>query len=453
MVASLNPTGKGDWAARPTGRNAHRTLVPIVGNTSWAQALGPTQLAWMFLREVPAGWTRPSYPDVWFIYRANPAISFWDSAQMVETMSKAPFTVAFAYTPNETNVLADILLPEATDFESLQLIRPGRTVWWDYRGAVLRQPAIKPRGETRDFTWITGELVRRLGLTEKYVQALNRGAGVPYPLKGENYDFALQPGREYGVEEIWDAACKAASARISGGKEIRDLAWFKKHSLYAYPMPRTKWYLYPAMVRNGLRFELPYQERLTRIGRQLGNRLHERELYWWDEQLTEYKALPPWEDIPGHWLRALEHSGIDPDDYPFWLITTKSMQYAAGGNAEIPLMNEVSRNMRHHGRVLMNTATARRLGIRDGDLVEVRSPIAATRGQALAIEGVRPDTLVIAGQFDHWATPFAKDLGFPSLNTVASMSLDLTDSTGSGADLVRVSVRRLESVSANAGLG
>jgi phenylacetyl-CoA:acceptor oxidoreductase len=32
----------------------------------------------------------------------------------------------------------------------------------------------------------------------------------------------------------------------------------------------------------------------------------------------------------------------------------------------------------------------------------------------------------------------------PSLNTVAPMSLELTDATGSGADIVRVAIRRLE---------
>ena len=44
-------------------------------------------------------------------------------------------------------------------------------------------------------------------------------------------------------------------------------------------------------------------------------------------------------------------------------------------------------------------------------------------------------------QFGHWATPFARDLGMPSLNQVASMDLVLTDATGSGADLVPVAVR------------
>jgi phenylacetyl-CoA:acceptor oxidoreductase len=56
---------------------------------------------------------------------------------------------------------------------------------------------------------------------------------------------------------------------------------------------------------------------------------------------------------------------------------------------------------------------------------------------------MRPDTLVIVGQFDHWATPFAKDTERASLNTIAPMSLELTDATGSGADIVRVAVRRM----------
>jgi phenylacetyl-CoA:acceptor oxidoreductase len=60
------------------------------------------------------------------------------------------------------------------------------------------------------------------------------------------------------------------------------------------------------------------------------------------------------------------------------------------------------------------------------------------------VQGIRPDTLVIVGQFDHWATPYAKDMQAPSLNTIAPMSLELTDATGSGADVVRVRVRRVK---------
>ena len=66
----------------------------------------------------------------------------------------------------------------------------------------------------------------------------------------------------------------------------------------------------------------------------------------------------------------------------------------------------------------------------------------ATRGMVVLRQGIRPDTLLLVGQFDHWATPVAKDFGVPSLNTLAEMSLDLTDATGSGADLVRVKVSK-----------
>jgi phenylacetyl-CoA:acceptor oxidoreductase len=58
-------------------------------------------------------------------------------------------------------------------------------------------------------------------------------------------------------------------------------------------------------------------------------------------------------------------------------------------------------------------------------------------------EGIRPDTLLIIGQFDHWATPYAKDLDAPSMNALVPMLLDLTDATGSAADLVKVKVTKL----------
>jgi len=84
------------------------------------------------------------------------------------------------------------------------------------------------------------------------------------------------------------------------------------------------------------------------------------------------------------------------------------------------------------------------LGIAEGDAVEIESVTGMTRGNAVLREGIRPDTILMIGQFDHWATPYAKDLNLPSLNSVTSLSLSLTDSTGSSADLARVSVRKID---------
>jgi phenylacetyl-CoA:acceptor oxidoreductase len=70
--------------------------------------------------------------------------------------------------------------------------------------------------------------------------------------------------------------------------------------------------------------------------------------------------------------------------------------------------------------------------------------VGETRGPLVLRQGIRPDTILMIGQFDHWATPYAKDLKVPSMNELTPMILELTDATGSGADVVRVSVTKVE---------
>ncbi len=138
MDYPMNPTRKGEWQEQPDSRNAHRTLVPLVANSPWSQALGPTHLAWMQQHKGPDNWPQATPPDLWFVYRTNPAISFWDTNQVTRTIADFPFTVCFAYTHDETNHMADILLPDCTDLEGLQLIRVGGTKYveqfWDTQG-------------------------------------------------------------------------------------------------------------------------------------------------------------------------------------------------------------------------------------------------------------------------------------------------------------------------------
>jgi phenylacetyl-CoA:acceptor oxidoreductase len=420
-------------------------MVPLAGNGPWSQALGPTHFSWMFLDDTPQGLPRVEPPDVWFVYRTNPAISFWDTAALGEKMARFPFVVAFAYTRDETNHFADVLLPDATDLESLQLIRIGGSKYveqfWDQQGFALRQPAVAMRGDARDFTDIATELARRTGLLDKYNAAINKGAG-GVPLVNAHGDFALDTAEAHSREAIWDAVCRAASAELSDGREIHDLAWWKAHGLATRRFPRTDWYLFPTLVARGLRFELPYQERLQRVGRELGRRLHEHGMHWWDRQLEEYQALPPCKDFAAPWIAAVTTAGGRPDDFPFWLLTARSMQYAWGGNVGMQLIKEVADNVAGHRGVIINTQAAARLGIEDGDRIEIATPQRTVRGRAVLRQGIRPDTLLLIGQFGHWATPFAKDFGVPSLNALATMSMDLTDATGSGADIVRVSIAR-----------
>jgi phenylacetyl-CoA:acceptor oxidoreductase len=244
-------------------------------------------------------------------------------------------------------------------------------------------------------------------------------------------------------ENIWDRVCRAATRSLTGGAVEHDLDWFRRHGAFFVPFSETRYYLHTAMLAKGLRYELPYQERIKRVGAELGARLHERGITWWDVQLDEYQPLPPWKDFPAIWRATASTAGRTQAEFPFWLLTSRSMQYSWGSNVSLPILADVARNVRGHFGVMLNRGAARGLGIAEGDLVEIESPTGRTQGRAILREGVRPDVAVALQQFGHWATPFARDLGMPSLNEVASMDLALTDATGSGADLVPVAIRRL----------
>ncbi len=343
MHYPFNPTDKEHWVRENEARHAHLQLTPMVGDSMFAGLFGSTSLSWLRLQGRAAeSWVKPNPPDVWFVYKCNPAMSFSETSRLGETMAEFPFMVAFAYTDDETNHFADIMLPEAIDLESTQLIRVGGQHYfeqqWETEGWVLRQKVVEPQGEARDFSWICNELATRIGILEQYNETINLGAcGVP--LKTDSWDFSLAPGEVHEPEIIWDAVCKAASADLTAGEEINGLEWFKENGFKVRPFSSINWYLYPKLTDMGLRFELPYQERILRVGQQLARRLHETGADWWDTQLEEYEALPRWKDLNKMWDDIIEKNwDVKAADFPFWLLTARSMQYAWGGNTGLQMV-------------------------------------------------------------------------------------------------------------------
>ncbi|MCC6779948.1 MAG: molybdopterin-dependent oxidoreductase [Hyphomicrobiales bacterium] len=447
MDYPFNPTSKEGWLSQPNIRNGYRTLVPLSANSPWSAALGPAHLPWLFHKQPPSPWPKQTLPDMWICYRTNPAISSWNAPEVARCIADFPFTVAFAYTLDETNYMADVLLPDATDIESLQLSRIGGTGsgenFWRHQGWAIRQPAVPAAGECLDMTDIGTKLAERTGLLRKYNEAVNRGAA-GMPLKTRDFDYSLPPDEAHGRDAIWNAVAKAASHELSDGAEVHDIAWFREHGYMLRSFSQLEWYLYPRLKQEGLRFELPYQERIKRHGAQLARRLHEIGIEWWEHQLEEYQALPVYKPFPDIWTNYAREVGRDPAEFPFWALTARSMQYAWGANVGLPLINEIAGNVVGNDGIIINRGAARRLGIAQGDLLVVESASGRTRGHAQLREGIRPDTILIVGQFDQWATPYAKDRDRASLNSLTPLALSLTDATGSGADLIRVSVRRAD---------
>lgn len=447
MYFPFNETSKEGWQKDPKIRNAYNTLVPLAADSPWSAALGPAHLPWLFQKKQPKNWPKQTNPDMWICYRTNPVISSWNAPEVGERIAEFPYIVAFAYTDDETNHMADILLPEATDLEATQLIRLGGTKtvqqYWTHEGWAIRQPVAEPVADVMDMTDIATELAKRVGILEEYNAAIN-GGGAGIRLKRGDTDYGVDVTKANPSEVIWDAVSRAASHDLSDGEEVHGLEWFKENGYMLGDFPQLQWYMYPYVKDQGLRWEMPYQERIKRHGAQLANRMHEVGIDWWEKQLEEYEALPTWEPFPEIWIEHAREVGKDPDDYEFWALTARSMQYSWGANVGIPMINEVAGNVAGHGGVIINREAARARDIEDGDPVVIESPTGITRGHAVLRAGIRPDTLLMIGQFDHWKTPFAKDLNLPSLNSLTALSLSLTDSTGSGSDLTRVKISRGE---------
>jgi phenylacetyl-CoA:acceptor oxidoreductase len=171
------------------------------------------------------------------------------------------------------------------------------------------------------------------------------------------------------------------------------------------------------MVAQGLRHELPYREH-------------------------EYQAMPAWKDIPRTGHEVATRLGRTPEEFPFWLLTSHTMQDSWGSSVSLPVLADVARPANGHFDVMLNRGAAQRLGIGEGDVIEIEAATGRTEGRAVLREGVRPDVAVILQPLGHRATPFARDLAMPNLNQVATMDLELTDATGSGADWVPVAIRK-----------
>jgi phenylacetyl-CoA:acceptor oxidoreductase len=161
MVQHFNPTDAEHWQSAPATRNLHQTLVPIVGhNGAWSQALGPTQLAWMFQQERPADWNMPTptFPDLWIVFRSNPAISFWDTRRLADLVARFPYLVCLRLHDRRNQLHGRPAVAgghgpriDAADPHGRHQIH-GAVLGPQGRG--IAPEGREPQGEARDFTWI-----------------------------------------------------------------------------------------------------------------------------------------------------------------------------------------------------------------------------------------------------------------------------------------------------------
>ena len=308
--AAAQPDRQGEVAgARRTIRNAYRTLVPLADNSpvvGGARARRTCRGSSWTSR--PEHWPAPTLPDVWIIYRTNPAISNWDTGRIERELERFPFVAAFAYTQDETNWYADLLLPGG-DGPRVAPALPDRR--HQVHRAVLAAHGLgappagasAPPCDTRDLTDIATELAARIGLLDEYLAALNRGSGTTVPLAGDGLRLRVRARRPaLGRRRSGTASAAPRPARSPAAPWSATSTGSSEHGAFFVPFATRQYFLHAAMVAQGLRYELPYQERIKRIGRGARARgCTSGASRGGTSSSTSTSRCPTWKDFPGIW--------------------------------------------------------------------------------------------------------------------------------------------------------
>ncbi|MCM8804445.1 MAG: molybdopterin oxidoreductase, partial [Candidatus Omnitrophica bacterium] len=100
------------------------------------------------------------------------------------------------------------------------------------------------------------------------------------------------------------------------------------------------------------------------------------------------------------------HRKRDYKEYPFYLITYKRMyRTQTDFHALNPLLNEISHDA-DTNYCLINSKTAGKLGIGEGDKIIVESKIGKVEAIAKLTEGIRPETVAISYHYGRFSRSF-----------------------------------------------
>lgn len=366
----------------------------------------------------PEKYKLPYQPEVLLICRRNLIMGGVDYKVTVEALKKYKFIAAFCITLDEMSEFADLVLPETVYLEKLQIM-PNRLTWshtgqsgYFYWG--IRQPVVLPVGEARDWPDVLMDLADRMGFLGDVYKNFNTRYGLKEPYK-------LDPSHKYTKEEIGDKRFKSQFSEEKG------LEWFKKNGFVS--VKRTVDELYP-LPRLKARFPL-YYENIMEAGRRVKEVTESMGLKDWN--ISDYKALPEWKQCDAY---------IPSGDFDLKAVNYRIPTHAFSWTAENPWLAEVAELNPYAQKILINTQTAKRKGIRNKDKICVESAVGKVVGEAKVTECIHPEAVGMSSHFGSVArgkpVAYGKGVNFNRL-----VPFD-TDPVSTGVDAcVKVKVYRV----------
>ena len=334
---------------------------------------------------------------VYFTYQDNPvytnpgAQAVWGKVLRDEKL--VPYLVSMSPFMGEETALADIILPDCPYLERWEPESMPNSLWpW----IGLRQPVIPALGESRENRILLRDII-----------------------------YKVDPDGSRGLKKYWDFKdaedyLHKQMDNVPGLKEAGGLEWLKKHGVwpvYGKLDPKTgrvvdktgreirpEYGLYKkelstaemagavadkktgAIVKNGKAIGVQ-RDGKNCVGFPTGNRLINVRIDEWAHY--GFNPMPTFKQIPWH---------KEMKDDEMILTTFKLNVHKQSRTASVKWLAEIA----HSNPAWINTQTAKKIGVKTGDLVRIESRVGHLVTKAYVTEGIQPKVTAIPTAFGHW---------------------------------------------------
>ena len=337
------------------------------------------------------------YPvNVLLTYYTNPMFSSPDNNRWLKAIEKIPFIATFSPFMDETTAHADLVLPDHTYLERWHddVIYPSL----GYPVVGIRQPVMKPLYDTRNTLDVILQVAKEIGgsVAESFpwkaaVDLLKfRYKGIFESKMEGNFTAAT-------FEEWWDKFCKYG-------------VWHGKSYPYAHENPE-QWkrvLVHPEKEKAGKEpgkfyfYSLHLKHKLEHIveeeAKKKGTKFEEE----FETMLKNLKIEARGDELYIPHYEPNRFVG-DSSEFPFVLITYKTITHAEGRGANVPMAQErfgIQTRERWTAYAQMNPETAERLGLKEDDEIWIESPIGKIKTK-LKLLPHHPDVIVMPFELGH----------------------------------------------------
>ncbi|MGQ0709701.1 MAG: molybdopterin-dependent oxidoreductase [Rhodoferax sp.] len=340
-------------------------------------------LAGSVMQDVPRNHLKgaPYKLDTLMLYMTSPVFSAPESRDWEKAMAEI-FVIDTSPAPSESSHFADLILPESTYLERLQI--NGGTPFQGYPIAMIRNPAIKPLYDTKVFSDMLIELGKRLqGKSAEYFKKLENTENVVRQLAA---GFAEKPGSN-GVDGYESFVKKGV--------------WFKKP--YGFRQIGGEFFEWDGLTKSYSK-PMTAQAVKDKLFKTPSGKFEFKSGYILDEHYAHYAAekmgIP--QEMVGYpqYIPVKYFGGGD-----LHFITPKLAGQSEGRSGNLPHVSAMIQPAVGGKRDVfleIHPDTAAKRHIADGDRVRIRNEVGSIEAIARHFNGIRPDTVVLPMIHGHW---------------------------------------------------